>query len=384
MTITDYKVYIAGNPWKNWVFLKLETDEGIYGVGEGTINAFGKTTATAIEELSAQFLGMDPFQIEILFQKMTRDVYAEGGQIHMGAVAAVEVACWDIVGKALNQPIYNLLGGRCHEKVRAYANGWYTGERTPEGFAECAKDVVGRGYTALKFDPFGAAHRTMDPPDEDLAIDIVAAVRDAVGDKVDILIEGHSRFSVSSAIKIGRRLEPFRPTWFEEPTAHHKISATVEVARHLDVPIATGESYASHHEFAELLSHNVVDILQPEPTHLGGILATKKVNDMADAFYGVVAPHNAQGPVSTAICLQIAACTRNFLVQEIFDEFNVDWERDLVDEPAEVVDGYLEIPQRPGLGIELNFEELEKHPYHPQNFIPLFAPGWERREGARE
>lgn len=380
MKLTAAKTCIVGNPWKNWVFVLLETDEGITGVGEGTVNAFAKTTETAINELFPFVEGMDPFQIEVILQKLVRDVYSEGGQVHSSAVAAIEVACWDIIGKALNQPIYNLLGGRCHEKVRAYANGWYRGPRTPENFHECAKEVVRRGYTALKFDPFGAAHRIMDPSDEDLSIDICAAVRDAVGYEVDLLIEGHERFSVSTALKIARRLEPLRPTWFEEPVHHKNVAAMVEVARHSPVPIATGESLTSIYQFAELLSHNVVGILQPEIHHLGGILNAKKVCSMVDAFYGVVAPHNAQGPVSTAMCLQLAACTPNFFVQEIFDEFNVEWERTIVDQSAEVVDGYLEIRSRPGLGISLQMEECLKHPYERGCWLPLFKPGWERRE----
>jgi galactonate dehydratase len=382
MKITEAKTYIVGNPWKNWVFLRLETDEGIHGIGEATVNGFARTTATAIEELGAMYLGMDPFRIETIVQQMTRDVYTDGGQIHGCAVAAVEVACWDIIGKALGQPIYNFLGGRCHDRVRAYANGWYRGPRTPESFAEKAREVVRRGYTALKFDPFGSAWRITDPRDETLAIEIVAAVREAVGPDVDLLIEGHNRFSVSTAIKIGRRLEPYRPTWFEEPVHHQKIDSMVEVARHLDVPIATGESFSSTHQFAELLAHDAVHILQPEIQNLGGLLNTKKVCAMADAHYAVVAPHNAQGPVSTAMCLQIAACTPNFFIQELFDEFNVEWESQLVDQASRVVDGTIEIPARPGLGIDLCLEECERHPYAAQHFLPLFRSGWERREGA--
>jgi len=220
----------------------------------------------------------------------------------------------------------------------------------------------------------------MDPDDEDLSVDIVAAVREAVGPKVDLLVEGHCRFSVSTAVKIAKRLEPYQPTWFEEPTHHQKIDAVVAVARHTSIPIATGESFSSKHEFAELLSYNAVHILQPEIFHLGGLYATRKVCDMIDAHYGVVAPHNAQGPVSTAICLQLAACTPNYFIQEIFDEFNVDWEERVVDHPERVVDGYIAISERPGLGIDLNLDEVAKHPYSPQYYIPLFKPGWERRE----
>src|SRR5258707_4621803 len=155
MKIASIETYIAGNPWKNWLFAKVATDEGIYGVGEGTLNYFARTIEAAIHELKPLVMGMDPFQVEIISQRLIRDVYSEGAQIHMCAVAAIEIACWDIIGKACNQPIYNLWGGRCHEKLRAYANGWYRRARTPHRFSEKAKKVAARGYSAMKVDPLG-------------------------------------------------------------------------------------------------------------------------------------------------------------------------------------------------------------------------------------
>jgi len=380
MKITKIDTYIAGNPWKNWLFTKVYTDEGIYGVGEGTLMAFAKTIEAAIHELSPFVLGLDPMQVEIITQRLTRDPYSEGGQVHMCAVAAIEIACWDIIGKALNQPIYNLWGGRCHEKLRAYANGWYRGPRTPESFAEKARTVAARGYTALKFDPFGNAWRTLSRYDFDLSIDIIRAVRDAVGNQVDILIEGHSRFSVSTALQLANAMAEFRPMWFEEPTHHLNIGAVVEVARRSPVPIATGESFSSKYQFAELLKHNVVSIYQPEPLNVGGLLATKKIADSIDAHYGVIAPHSAQGPVCSAACVQLNASVPNFLIHEIFDEFNDPWEAEIVTNPVKVVDGYIEISDRPGLGIDLNLEEISKHPYHPEHQLLLFKPGWEARK----
>src|ERR1700680_3577442 len=261
MRITAIDTYIAGNPWKNWLFAKVITDDGLYGIGEGTLNYFARTVETAIHELSPLILGMDPFQVEMISQKLIRDVYSEGAQIHMCAVSAIEIALWDIIGKATNQPIYNLWGGRCHEKLRAYANGWYRGPRTPESFAAKAKIVAGRGYTALKFDPFGNAWRTIPRRDFDLSIDIIRAVRDAVGDAVDLLIEGHSRFNVATAVELAQAMAPFRPAWFEEPGPHTNIAATIEVARRSPVPIATGESFSNKQQFAELLKENAVSIL---------------------------------------------------------------------------------------------------------------------------
>jgi len=384
MQITAVKTFIAGNPWKNWLFTRVETDDGIYGIGEGTLNYFAKTVEAAIHELTPLILGIDPFQIEILSQRLIRDVYSEGAQIHMCAVSAIEIACWDIIGKACNQPVYNLWGGRCHHKLRAYANGWYRGPRLPESFAEKAKLVARRGYTALKFDPFGSAWRTLPRYEFDLSIDIIRAVRDAVGDAVDLLIEGHSRFNVATAVELSREMEPFRPAWFEEPVPHTNINAMVEVARRSPVPIATGESFSNKQQFAELCKYDAVSIYQPEPLNLGGLYATRKIADMVDAHFGMIAPHSAQGPVCSAACVQLNASIPNFFIHEIFDEFNEDWEKQIVVHPVEVDQGYIAIPDRPGIGIDLNLEEIEKHPYQQENYLPLFKPGWEQRQANRQ
>ncbi len=380
MRITAIDTFIAGNPWKNWLFVKVSTDEGIHGVGEGTLNAFGKTVEAAIHELKPLILGMDPFQIETLSQRMIRDVYSYGAQIHMCAVAAVETACWDIIGKVCQQPVYNLWGGRCHEKLRAYANGWYRGPRTPKDFADKARLVASRGYTALKFDPFGANWRTLPRAEFDLSLDIIRAVREAVGDSVDLLIEAHCRFHPSTAIEFACAMAPLRPVWFEEPVPHTNINALVEVARRSPVPIATGESFSTKQEFAELLKHDAVMILQPEPLNLGGLWATRKIADMVDAHLGMIAPHSAQGPICSAACVQLNASLPNFFIHEIFDEFNEPWEEEIVVNHVKVVDGYIEIPERPGLGIDLNFDEIAKHPYQQEHFLPLFQTGWEKRQ----
>lgn len=379
MRITAIDTYLVGNPWKNWVFAKVSTDEGIYGIGEGTQNFFARTVEAAIHELEHLVLGLDPFRIETLVGRLVRDVYTDGAQIHMAAVAAIEMACWDIIGKALNQPIHNLLGGRCRDRLRVYANGWYRGPRTPESFAEKAREVVRRGYTALKFDPFGANWRTLSREEFELSLDIIRAVREAVGPSVDVLVEGHCRFNVATAIQLAEAMHPLRPAWFEEPVHHLNIRAMVEVARRSPVPIATGESFSSKQQFAELLQYEAVSILQPEMLNLGGLWATRKVADMIDAHYGVVAPHSAQGPVCSAACVHLNASLPNFFLHEFFDEFNEPWEREIVTNPVEAVNGYIEVPHGPGLGIDLNFEEIARHPYHPEYHLSLFEPGWERR-----
>jgi galactonate dehydratase len=379
MKISDVRTHLVGNAWKNWLFVRVETDEGLYGIGEGTLNAFSATVETAVHELRDAYIGLDPTQVELLLQRMVRDVYTEGGQIHMAAVSAIEIACWDIVGKAQGRPVHELLGGRVRDRVPVYANGWYRVERTPDAFAAAARTTVGRGYRALKFDPFGAAWRVQDRVEEDRSIEIVAAVRDAVGPAVDLMIEGHERFSVSSALRIADRLVEFRPAWFEEPVHHQQIGAMVEVARRSPVPVATGESFTSLGQFADLLGHDAVHILQPEPLYLGGLWRTRQLASMADAHYAVVAPHNAQGPVCSAIATQLGACIPNFYVQESFDDFNADWTREIVDHPLEQRDGFVEVNSRPGLGIDLDWDRLAAHPYERAHLLRLFEPGWERR-----
>ena len=382
MRITDVTTYLVGNPWKNWLFVRVDTDEGIHGVGEGTVNGFSATVQTAIHELREAYIGLEPSQVDLLFQRMVHDVYSDGGQIHMAAVAAIEVACWDIVGKAAGKPVHELLGGTIRDRVPVYANGWYRTDRTPDSFAEKARDVVRRGYRAMKFDPFGAAYRIMDRSEEDLSIAIVAAVREAVGPAVDLMIEAHNRFSAATALRVAERLAEFRPAWLEEPVHFQQMGAMIEVARRSPVPVATGESYTSLGQFADLLSHDVVHIVQPEPLSLGGLWRTRQVAGMADAHYAVVAPHNAQGPVCGAMSRTLGACIPNFYVQESFDEFNADWTREIVDRPVIPVDGFVEVTTQPGLGIDLDWDRLARHPYERAHLLRLFSPGWERRDQA--
>ena len=383
MKVTGITTHVVGNRWKNWLFVRVETDEGIHGLGEGSLNGFCRTVEAAVHELSGLVVGSDPFAVELLGLRLGRDLYSDGGQIHGAAMAAIEVACWDIKGKALGVPVYELLGGLVRERVPVYANGWYQVARTPETFAAAASDVVGRGYTAMKFDPFGSAWRTQTRRQQDESIDIVAAVRDAVGPGVDLMIEGHNRFAPSTAITVAERLAPHRPAWFEEPVPHQHVAAMAHVARHAAVPIATGESLSSIQQFAELLSHDAVDILQPEPLSLGGLARTKVVAGMAEAHYGTVAPHNAQGPVCSMLSLQLGVSTPNFYYLESFEDFNEAWTRKIVvDDPFVFADGHVAVNRTPGLGIDLDWDRLADHPYGPDHVLRLYEDGWERREAA--
>lgn len=380
MKITDVKTYIVGNPWKNWVFTRVETDEGVHGIGEATLNGFAKTVEAAIHELKQFVIGKDPFDVEAHTLHLFRDLFSDGGQIQGAALAGIEYACWDIMGKVTNQPVYKLIGGQCHEQLRAYANGWYRGPRTPESFYEKAKDVVARGYTALKFDPFGSAWRVVDRQDFAFSLEIIAAVRDAVGPNVDLLVEGHNRFSVHTALQFADAMAKYQPTWFEAPVPPQRISSMVEVARRSPVPIACGEDYYCREQFGELLDHDAVHIIQLEPQFLG-LTTAKQVCAMAHAHHAVTAPHSAQGPLCSVSCAHLNTATPNFFIHEIFDDFNDDWSQSLLTHPIHVKDGYITVPSdRPGWGTDLNYDELAKHPYNPNNFLPLFRTGWEKRQ----
>ena len=244
----------------------------MHGVGEGSLNGFCRTVEAAIHELEGLVVGRDPFAIESLVQRLGRDVYSDGGQIHGAAMAAIEIACWDIKGKALAVPVFELLGGRVRDRIPVYANGWYQVDRVPDALSPPPRQrSPPPGFTAMKFDPFGSAWRTQTRRQQDESIELVAAVRDAIGPDVDLMIEGHNRFTPSMALTIAERLVPYRPAWFEEPVAHQNISALVHVASRSPVPVATGESLSSIQQFAELLSHGAVHILQPEPLSLGGL-----------------------------------------------------------------------------------------------------------------
>jgi galactonate dehydratase len=296
------------------------------------------------------------------------------------AANAIEVACWDILGQALGAPLWQLLGGRQRPRLRVYANGWYQGPRDPGFLAEAATRVKEMGYTALKFDPFGAAYRFLDSAEERLSLALVRAVRETVGDDVDLLIEGHDRFSVTTAIRIGRRLADVNPMWFETPVMSTDIAATVEVARAIDVPVAVGERYKSLNQFLDLMAHRAVDIVQPEPVNIGGITGSLKAAAIAEAGEAFVAFHQAKSPLGTAINAHLHSSIPNFLIQECFDDFLVPWAHEILHGVPRVRDGYLVPPDAPGIGITLDEDEVARHPYGENKFLRLFEEGWEHRD----
>lgn len=377
MKITDVQTIVVGNPWKNWIFVKVHTDEGITGLGEATGGLATKPNVGDVEELKRFVIDEDPRHPDRIWQKMYRGRYAS----YTTGMSGIEIACWDILGKSLNLPVWQLLGGKHRDKLRVYANGWYKGPREPGFFADEAAKLVARGYTALKFDPFGDAHRQIDPANRRLSIDIVRAVREAVGPDIDLCIEAHDRFTVSHAVKIGRLLEPFDIMWYETPVHSLDIQATLEVARSVPVPVAVGERYRRMSMFVELLSANVVDIVQPELLSLG-VCNLKRVCGIAEAAEAMVACHHAQSPFCTAVNAHVNASVANFLIQENFDDNAEPWTWDLLTGVPRVENGHLTVPDKPGWGVELNEDEAAKHPYGERNFLRLFEKGWEARKPA--
>jgi galactonate dehydratase len=280
----------------------------------------------------------------------------------MSALSAVECALWDILGKSLGVPVYQLLGGKVHDRVRIYVNGWFAGAKTPEEFAQKAKTAVARGVTAMKWDPFGKNYLTLSSAELSRAMECVGAVRDAVGDGVDLLIEGHGRFNVPTATTIARELAPFKPLFFEEPTPPDNLDALKAVKDKSPVPIAAGERLYTRWDYRRLFDLGGADYVQPDISHAGGIMELKKIAAEAESRYIPFAPHNPSGPVANAATLQLAATCPNFALLEIMYS-DVDYRKDVTNESLTYADGYMQIPNRPGLGIEICEPACEAHPY---------------------
>jgi galactonate dehydratase len=380
MKIVDVKSYVLGTAWRNLTFVRVITDEGLEGVGEvRMVNHTDALSGYLAEAAPRYVIGHDPTNIEDLVQRMYRNDYARAGEIAMSAIAVIEIACWDIMGQSLGKPVYQLLGGAVRDRIKAYANGWYTVERTPHEFHQAAKRVIEKGYRALKLDPFGAGFYELDRAEKSKAFALVEAVRDAVGPDTEILIEMHGRFNPATAVEIARELEPFKPSWIEEPVPPENLAALKKVAEKVSIPVATGERLHTRYDYRTLFELQAADIIQPDITQFGGLLETKKLAAWAEIYYVLVAPHNVGGPVSTAAALHFAASTPNFKIQEHFNDFTESWVKTAAPGNPEVVDGYFALPQGPGLGVKLNLDVVREHPQQ-RIFFNLFVENWHLRQ----
>ena len=387
MKISEVKTFVVETPRPHrggrvWVFVKLTTNNGISGIGEVYKVPFHpQTVAMMIEDTCDTYvIGRDPFQIERIWRAV---YYGEGYESHdhhqhpdhtvLGILSAIEMACWDIVGKALDQPIYNLIGGKYHEKLRSYTYLWPAPDDTsrksphtdPEAAAKSATAHVADGFTALKFDPLIDVMGTEDPREPPLdrlenATNVVRAVRETVGTKADILIGTHGQSTTSGTIRFAKRIEQFDPLWFEEPVPPENRDEMARVARSTSIPVASGERLSTKFEFRELLEKQAAAILQMALGRVGGILEARKISGMAEAYYAQIAPHLYCGPIEAAANIQIDTCSPNFLIQESIGTFD-GFHAEILQKPIQWEDGYIIPPTEPGLGVELNEEVVKSH-----------------------
>jgi galactonate dehydratase len=377
MILTRLETLLANAGLRNYLFFRLHTDRGLTGVGEATLEWQEKTVQTLAHEwLERRILGRAPFDVEAIIGSLVRDQY-QGGATVMTAISGVEIALWDLIGKACGQPVYKLLGGRCHQRLPAYANGWYGGANTPQEYAQRARDAAARGYRALKFDPFGTAWKEMTAGQAEESLERVAAVRAAVGPEVSLMIEFHGRLSAGCAAAIIRRLERFGPiAWCEEPVAPECLDLLAEVKRTSPLPIAAGERLYTLADFARLTSLRAADVVQMDIAHCGGLLAAKKVAAFAAVQDLRVAPHCSIGPVALAAALHFDLCTPNFMIQEAFSEFDVPWRSRLVGGWDPLRGGAFVLNDEPGLGLTLDDAAIAEHPYVAHAFPSLWDEQW--------
>jgi galactonate dehydratase len=372
MKITAIKTCVVNAEMRNWVFVKVETDQpGLYGWGEASLEWKTRAVVGAVEDFAPMLIGEDPERIEFLYQKMYRQSFWRVGVIGLSAISGIEQALWDIRGKFLGVPVYQLLGGRVRDKVRMYTHlgggdmravyeTQYSAD--PKPFVDLALQVVSKGYTAVKV--------LITPPTESLnsiaayryAETMMAAMRAAVGESVDIMVDCHGRHGVANAIEFCRVLAPYRPYFIEEPVPPENVDAMAEVRRASPVPIATGERRITRYEFRELFEKQACQVIQPDLCHCGGLWEAKKIAAMAETYYMGVAPHNPLGPVANAAALHFALSTPNFLIQEDMLS-DVPWRFDVVQHALKTEDGYWLVSDAPGLGIEVDEAAAAKHPF---------------------
>ena len=380
MKITDLKTFVVGNPpphfgGRYFVFVKLITDTGIDGIGEVYAATFGPhTIARMVQDVfERHVVGMDPFRIETLWRNVYSRGFSQRPDISlMGVLSALETACWDIVGKEVNKPIYELLGGRVRDRLRSYTYIYpKPGDKTdvyedPDLAAQRAVEYADMGFTAVKFDPAGrfSSFDPRQPSQErlELSAEFMKKLRGALGTRCDLLFGTHGQFTTSGAIRLAKRIEPYDPLWFEEPVPPEMPEQMAEVARHTSIPIATGERLTTKYEFARVLQTGAASILQMALGRVGGLLEGKKIAGMAEAHYAQIAPHLYCGPVEGAANAQLAACTPNFLILESIQNWG-GFHSEILKKPMVWEDGYVIPPDAPGLGIELDEEVAVANPY---------------------
>ena len=380
MKITRIEPVLVGAPTpgvgllsnRNYIFIRVHTDEGITGLGEATLESHDNAVLGALRDIECLVLGEDPRRIEYLTQKMVRQLFWKGGVIKGSAVAGVELALWDILGKSMKQPVYKLLGGACREKMRVYVNGWSGGSLDPAVIREKARMAMEAGYDAFKFSLALPVWNVNDPANLRKIEKVSETIRETVGPDALIMYDGHGRYDADLAIRIGRIFEELDFTFFEEPCQPEDEEGLAKVARQIRIPVASGERLSFLPEFKRLLTCGCASILQPDIGHSCGFGTALKASHLAEAFNAFIAPHGPMSPVITTISLHLDSIIPNFLIQERL--FLNDWRNEVITEPIRVENGYVRLNDRPGWGIELNEELCRAHPaetpYTPQLYRP--------------
>ncbi|MGC9105560.1 MAG: enolase C-terminal domain-like protein [Thermoprotei archaeon] len=368
----------GGATWaSSMILVKVVTSNGAVGWGEAVPTLRVINVYSAVKQVAKAYVGKEVEEVERNYHEWYKhDFYLAKSFESATAVSAIDIASWDILGKELGAPIYELLGGRVRDEVEVYANGWYSDCVTPEDFARKAKEVVGKGYKALKFDPFGEHFDSIDEKGLKQAEERVKAVREAVGEEVKIMIEHHGRFNAYSAIRIAKILEKYDVYFAEEPVHHEDVEGYRAYRRATRVPVAMGERLTSLKEAAFYIREGLVDILQPDVTNIGGVTVARKVVSVAEAFSVDIAFHNAFGPIQNAVEVQMSSVIPNFAILESFYDWFPQWKRDLVYNSTPVEGGKSRVPNKPGIGVDVNEKLVEELRVEPQALEVSEEPVW--------
>jgi galactonate dehydratase len=380
--VTDIRSFLVGGSRWGWLIVRVETDSGVYGLGEGSLEGREQSVQAVVGELKRYLVGQDPTRIEQHYEVLYRQAVWTGGAVLQSAISAVEMALWDIKGKLLGAPVHELLGGRYREAIKLYANGWWYAGGTPAEVAAAARASVAHGYGGLKFNPFNRqpgfdAHRLDNRILFD-DVDYVAAVREAVGPEVDVYLDYNAAFAnVGDAVRVTRALESYNISFVEEPIPQENVDEMAYFRRKVDVPVATGERLFTPYAFQQLLDRGGADVVQPDLCHCGGLAAARRIGALAETHYVPVAPHNPHGPIGEAAAVHLAACTPNFLVLEHFEP--EPWRASVVGEPYRIADGWLEVPDQPGLGVAFDQAAAAAHPFTPRDLYDFHEPTFQPR-----
>lgn len=378
MKIIDYELFQVP---PRWLFLKITTDEGLIGWGEPVIEGKASTVGAAVDEFMQQLIGKNPLNIEDHWNMMYRSSFYRGGPILMSAISGIDQALWDIKGKYYNAPVHELLGGACRDSMKVYS--WIGGDR-PQDTSNAAKKALENGFEAIKMNATEELQYVDSYGKIDLVIERVAGIREAVGNQLGIGIDFHGRVHRPMAKVLAKELEQFKPMFIEEPVLSENIEGVREISQTTTIPIALGERLFSRWDFKPILESGYVDIIQPDLSHAGGITECKKIISMAEAYDVGAAPHCPLGPIALASCLQVDATCHNAFIQEQSLGIHYNKDSDILDyiknkEVFEFQDGYVNIPKKPGLGVEIDEDHVREmakvsHDWH--------NPVWRHKDGS--